>query len=227
MTPSDSDTCARNVGGTSETAVGHQALVLARSKLYGTFNLTPAELFMALAAEVPDPARPDQLIPNPNTTWNDINGALEREPIEIIGPERSSIVGMALREILLEDGCRSIPSLANVKECPGLRSDGAYTEVTNPYDIAQQLQIKPNALGIVPYGTTQYAATVVISPIAGVIPSMKNIANGTYPGARSLYLYMNNFSGGKPTTDYISAALPYDSFNLQSFAIIPPERSQP
>jgi ABC-type phosphate transport system substrate-binding protein len=227
MTPSDSDACVRNVGGTSETAVGYQALVLARSKLYGTFNLTPAELFMALAADVPDPARPDQLIPNPNTTWNDINGALEREPIEIIGPERSSIVGLALREILLEDGCRSIPSLANVKECPGLRSDGAYTEVTNPYDIAQQLQIKPNALGIVPYGTTQYAATVVIGPLAGVIPSMKNIANGTYPGARSLYLYMNSFSGGKPTTDYISAALPNDSFNLQQLAIIPPERSQP
>jgi len=227
MSPSDSDTCVRNVGGTSETAVGYQALVLARSKLYGTFNLTPAELFMALAAEVPDPARPDQLIPNPNITWNDINGALEREPIEIIGPERSSTVGLALREILLEDGCRSVPSLANVKECPGLRSDGAYTEVANPSDIVQQLQIKPNALGIVPYGATQYPASVVIGPFAGVIPSMKNIANGTYPGARSLYLYMNSFNGVRPTTDYISAALPYDSFNLQQLAIIPPERSQP
>jgi Sigma-70 region 2 len=31
---------------------------------------------------------------------------------------------------------------------------------------------------------TQYAASVEVGPIAGVIPSIKNIANGTYPGAR-------------------------------------------
>jgi phosphate transport system substrate-binding protein len=217
----------RNVGGTIEIAVGFQALVLARSKLYGTFNLTPAELFMALAAEVPDPARPDLLIPNPNTMWSDVNGALEREPIEIIGPDRSSITGLALREILLESGCRSIPSLANVKKCPGLRSDSAYTEATNPFDIAQELQTKPNALGIVPFGATQFADSVVVGPIAGVIPSMKTIANDTYPGARALYLYTNSANGGRPAMDYINAVLPTDRYSLQPFAIIPPERSQP
>ncbi len=83
MDASDSDICTRTAGGVGARAVGYQALVLARSKLYGAFNLTPAELFLALAAEVPNPARPDQLIPNPNTLWSDVNGALEREPIEI------------------------------------------------------------------------------------------------------------------------------------------------
>jgi phosphate transport system substrate-binding protein len=157
---------------------------------------------------------------------SDVNGALEREPIEILGPDRSSMAGLALREILLESGCRSIPALANVKECPDLRSDNAYSEVTNSYDIAQQLQTKPNAIGIVTFGSTQYAASVEVGPIAGVIPSMKTIANGTYPGARSLYLYMNTFGGGKPMLDYIEAALPNDPYNLQRLAIIPPERSQ-
>jgi len=37
---------------------------------------------------------------------------------------------------------------------------------------------------------------------------------------------MNAFSGGKPTLDYLSAALPADPYNLQHLAIIPPERSQ-
>jgi phosphate transport system substrate-binding protein len=226
MPVSDSDICTRNAGGVGATSVGYQALVQARSKLYGTFNLTPTELFLALAAEVPDPARPGQLIPNPNTMWSDVNGALEREPIEILGPDRSSMAGLALREILLENGCRSIPALADVKECPDLRSDSAYTEVTNPYDIAQQLQTRPNAVGIVPFGATQYAASVEVGPIAGVIPSMKTISTGTYPGARALYIYMNAFSGGKPTLDYLSAALPADPYNLQRLAIIPPERSQ-
>jgi phosphate transport system substrate-binding protein len=226
MAVSDSDICRRNAGGVGETAVGYQALVQARSKLYGTFNLTPTELFLALAAEVPDPARPGQLIPNPNPAWSDVNGALEREPIEIFGPDRSSMPGLALREILLESGCRSIPALANVKKCPDLRSDSAYTEVTNPYDIAQQLQTKPNAVGILPFGATQYAASVDVGPIGGVMPSMKTISTGTYPGARALYIYMNAFSGGKPTLDYLSAALPADPYNLQRLAIIPPERSQ-
>lgn len=226
MDASDADICTRTAGGVGARAAGYQALVLARSKLYGAFNLTPAELFLALAAEVPNPARPDELIPNPNIMWSDVNGALEREPIEILGPDRSSMAGLALREILLESGCRSLPALTNVKECPDLRSDSAYTELTNPYDIAQQLQTKPNAIGIVTFGATQYAASVEVGPLAGVLPSMKTIANGTYPGARSLYLYMNAFSGGKPTLDYIEAALPNDPYNLQRLAIIPPERSQ-
>jgi hypothetical protein len=34
--------------------------VLARSKLYGAFALTPTEIFLALAAEIPDPAHPDK-----------------------------------------------------------------------------------------------------------------------------------------------------------------------
>jgi hypothetical protein len=226
ITENDSKSCVRILGRLDETAVGYQALVLARSKLYGTVDLTLTELFLALAAEVPDPARPGQLIPNPNTMWSDINSAFEREPIEILGPERSSVVGLALREILLEGGCRAIPALANVKECPELRSDGVYTESGNPYDIAQQLQTRPNALGIVPFGATQYAASVTVGPMGGVIPSMKSISNGTYPGARSLFLYLDFLSGGGPVSDYLTSALPNDVYALQRFAIIPPERSQ-
>lgn len=223
MTQSESDKCFRANGGMSETAVGFQALVLARSKLYGTFSLTPAEVFLALASKVPDPARPDTLIPNPNTVWSDVNSSLEREPIEVLGPTRSSAIGIAMREILLEAGCRSLPSMAGTKKCPDVRSDGAYTEVENTSSIAATLQTKPNAIGILPYGLDgSYAAALVVIPLGGISPSWQAISNDTYPGSRPLYLYINSSSWG-PISSYITSSLPFMGFDLrQRFAVIPP-----
>jgi phosphate transport system substrate-binding protein len=225
LTQSESDTCARNAGHISETAVGYQALMLARSKLYGAFGLTPAEIFLALASKVPDPSHPDQLMPNPNTVWSDVNATLEREPIEVIGPSRSSVIGLALREILLETGCRSLPSMAAAKECPDLRSDGVYTEVENSRDIALMLQTKPNAIGILPPGN---AAPLVLIPIGGVPPSSQAISNSTYPGSRPLYLYSSNAAWG-PTTSYITDTLYFWSsgFDLQRIAVIVPNGNKP
>jgi phosphate transport system substrate-binding protein len=224
MSQSESEKCSRASGPVNESPVGYQVLVLARSKLYGAFSLTPAEIFLALASKVPDPSQPDKLIPNPNTVWSDVNGALEREPIEVIGPSRSSAIGLALREILLETGCRSLPSMVSEKECPDVRTDGVYTEVANPRDIALMLQTKPNAVGITPYGLSNSSVTALVEiPIGGIEPSLQAIANGTYPGSRPLYLYMNGAPGWGPTSSYITGSLWFMGFDLQArFAIMPP-----
>ncbi|MBS0420130.1 MAG: substrate-binding domain-containing protein [Proteobacteria bacterium] len=223
MGQSESEKCSRASGPFNENPVGYQVLVLARSKLYGAFSLTPAEIFLALASKVPDPAHPDKLIPNPNTVWSEINGALEREPIEVIGPSRSSAIGLALREILLETGCRSLPSMAATKDCPDVRTDGIYTEVANPRDIALILQTKPNAVGVTPYGLGSSSINSLVDiPIGGIEPSLQAIANDTYPGSRALYLYTNGSTWG-PTSSYITSSLWFMGSDLQArFAIMPP-----
>src|SRR5262249_23054125 len=67
MTPAESDTCKRNFENVSEVPMGAQAIVVARSKLYGPLELSARDLFLALAAEVPDVAHPGAIIPNPYT----------------------------------------------------------------------------------------------------------------------------------------------------------------
>jgi hypothetical protein len=220
MTRAELDSCNRRFGSIAEKTIGDQAVVLARSKLYGAFSLTPTELFLALAAQIPDPSQPGKLIPNPNTMWSEVNSSLEREPIEFFGPQLSSPVGIAFREMLFEVGCRALPAMANVEKCPDLRTDGVYVEAAPiPSDMLLKLQTKPNAIGILAYGGTFLGATeLTASPIQGVMPTRETIANQTYPGARPLYLYYE-----------LRFFQPFiqSSYTFEHFAIIPPERSQP
>jgi len=224
MTSSELKTCTRNWVKVKEMLIGHQAIVLARSKLYGSFNLTPAEVFLALAAEVPDPTQPGKLIPNPNKMWSDVSSSLEREPIEFYGPEISSPAAVAFREIVLEPGCRA---LTTAEKCPELRKDGVYTEAQPiSTDMLLKLQLKPNAIGILAYGSLfRDSNDLTATPIQGVVPTMETIIDGSYAGARPLYLYFNEDAGGPPAWHMFSSYL--SSMLSERFAIIPSERSQP
>jgi len=225
MTRAEQDTCNRRPGTVGETALGHQVVILARSKLYGTFNLTPTDLFLALAAEIPDPNQPGKLIPNPNTMWSDVNSSLEREPIEFYGPAASSPVGIAFREMLFEVGCRALPALAEVEKCPDLRMDGVYAEAAPvPGDMLLKLQTKPDAIGILAYGNAFLNADeFAASPIRGVLPTRQTIADETYAGSRPLYVYYDRLMSWV-TAYLVSAAR--NRYRPENFAIIPLERSQ-
>jgi hypothetical protein len=215
---SELDTC--NFKPT-ETLIAHQAVVLARSKLYGTFSLTPREIFLALAAAIPDPAHPDELIPNPNKMWSDVNGSFELEPIEFFGPEPNSPVGVAFREIFFEAGCHAL----GLKECPGIRTDGVYVEAAATLnDMVLKLQTKPNAIGVLPYGYAfRNTSELTASPILGIAPTMETIAHETYPGSRPLYVYFGRAAGGARW----AFATSFQSFEAEQYAVIPVERSQP
>lgn len=225
MTSSEADACAHNLGKVVESVVDRQAIVLARSKLYGGFNLTLAQVFMALAAEIPDPKQPDHLIPNPNEMWSDIDSSLEREPIEFYGPEPSSAAGIAFRETIFEAGCHAA---AKVDECPGLRKDGVYIDATpTPSDMLLKLQTKPDAFGILAFGPIFLnAGELTASPLQGVKPTTETINNETYPGTRTLYLYFNQDAGGGQAVRYAISSF-FNRMQSERSAIIPSERSQP
>ena len=242
ITRTEFDTCTRNIGNIAEVEIGHQAIVLARSKLYGAFALTPTEVFLALAAEIPDPAHSGKLIENPNKMWSDVNSALENEPIEVIGPDPSSAVGVAFREIILEAGCNALPTMASLKQtslkqtspektehaCKALRTDGIYVEMPDaPLDTLSRLQLRPNAIGILGYNHFARNANVLAaSPLAGVTPTPETIAAGTFPGSRTLYVYVNQQRSG-PATRFLVAEILNIRGNLpEAFAIIQPDAPQ-
>lgn len=182
-----------------ELKLGYRAIVLARSKLYPAPNLTARDLFLALAARIPDPDQPQKLIDNRNTTWSQINPALPDERIDIVGPSLDADTADAFRELLLEPGCSTFPSLASMKEkdrarydgvCKAIRTDGIYHGMNS--DLFGQLEAHPEVLALVDfrYFAANDARLIGVS-IEGVEPTGTTVYAGGYPGSRALYLYAN------------------------------------
>jgi phosphate transport system substrate-binding protein len=199
ITPAELRTCPLKV---MEFAVGHQAIVLARGRLYGPLLLTSRDLFLALARKVPLPADPTQLIDNPNTTWNQVDSTLQYDRIHVFGPELSWIQGKLAAALLLEAGCNTYEWIANLRTsdparydeiCKTVRSDGAYEgSASGSWTLSDNLVHDPTALGI--YTLSEYERSqdrVIANLIDGVEPSTGTIVAGTYPASRTLYLYVN------------------------------------
>lgn len=204
MSAAELATCKRNgVLRVTELRPGYEAAVLVRSKLYGAPRLSARDIFLALAARVPDlPNRPWVLIKNPYHVWNAINGSLSQEQIEISGPQWSSPTAMVFRETVMEAGCSALPGIAALKDrdpesfdkiCHSLRDDGVYRffgQVDN--NLASRLDTYPNALALINAKQLADLPSSVAASIDGVDPTPETIVSGTYLGSRPLYLYVNS-----------------------------------
>src|SRR5271155_1529370 len=133
-------TCKRNgILRVTELSPGYEAVVLVRSKLYGAPSLSARDIFLALAARVPDlPDRPHDLISNPYRIWTAIDSALSEEQIEILGPPSSSVIATTFKQTVMEAGCATFPEIVALKEknpdafdkvCHSIREDGVYRDM--------------------------------------------------------------------------------------------------
>jgi phosphate transport system substrate-binding protein len=193
--------CARlGPFGIVEVKIGYQAVALARAQLYGPLRLSARDLFLALARRVPDPNKPGNLVDNPYTSWNQIAPALPYDRIQILGPTPVTPAGKLMGRLLLEAGCRTFAWIDALRDtdpeqyeqiCASLREDSAYRATgSTGWAYANELATNPTALGI--FSPHEYAMTheeLVLNPIDGSAPTLENLSAGTYPLARSLYLY--------------------------------------
>jgi phosphate transport system substrate-binding protein len=209
VTPAELRTCPLKL---TEFAVGHQAIVLARGRLYGPLRLSARDLFLALARQVPTPTDPTQLIDNPNTTWNQVDGTLPYDRIHVFGPELSWVQGKLAAALLLEAGCNTYPWIADLRGtdparydeiCKTVRSDGAYeSSAAGGWAFADSLVHDPTTLGIFTLAEFERSQDQVIANlIDGVEPSPETIVAGTYPASRTLYLYVNRRYWGNSLFD--------------------------
>jgi phosphate transport system substrate-binding protein len=199
---SEVETCAKNgVKDIVEVKIGFDGIVLANSKAAPTYELSRKELYMALAKQVPDPANPTKLVDNPYKTWNQIDKKLPNVKIEVLGPPPTSGTRDAFAELVLEKGCEGFPWLKELKGvdekrfqrvCTQIREDGAYVEAgENDNLIVQKLEASPNTLGIFGYSYLEENMNKIHgSIIEGKSPTFENVADGSYPVARSLYFYV-------------------------------------
>jgi phosphate transport system substrate-binding protein len=158
-------------------------------------------LFLALAAQVPDPKSGKELVPNPYKLWSDINPALSEAKIEVLGPPPTSGTRDAFVELVMEVGCKQFDVIAALEQsnpaafkraCQTMREDGAFIEAgENDNLIVQKLQANPKAFGIFGYSfLEQNTDKVQGAVIEGAEPTFEAIADGKYPVSRPLYMYI-------------------------------------
>jgi len=198
--PSELETCKANgVTHVAELHSGYETVVLARSKLYDAPKLSARDIFLALAAEVPDPNRPQTLIKNPYRTWNAVDGALLEEKIEVLGPLLSSATAAAFRQTLMEVGCATFPWLAALQQtdlkryekiCRTLRDDGVYRDKGEK--LREHLETYPNSLALLDFREAAARPDAfAAASVDGVEPGIDTIIAEKYAGSRAMFMYVN------------------------------------
>jgi len=200
--PAELATCAKNgVKDVVEVKVGYDGIVLAENKGGSALTVTRKDIYLALAKNVPDPANPNALIPNPYTTWKDVNKSLPNTKIEVLGPPPTSGTRDSFVELYLEAGCRNFAWLDALRTqdeprfkraCDTVREDGAYVEAgENDNLIVQKLNANPNAVGIFGYSFLEENLDKLKGAVVdGVSPTYETIASGKYPASRPLFIYV-------------------------------------
>jgi phosphate transport system substrate-binding protein len=188
-----------------EVQVGLDGIALAQAKADAAMDLTPAQVFLALAATKPDGA------PNTAKMWNEIDPKLPARKIEVLGPPPTSGTRDAFNELVMEAGCATFPALKALKDsnedeyktrCTKLREDGAYVEAgENDNLIVQKLVANPTAIGVFGYSYLEENLDKIAGvKLSGVAPEYAAIADGSYPASRPLYVYVKGeHAAAKPS----------------------------
>ena len=197
---SEVDTCAANgVTGIIEVKIGYDGIVMANAIDAPTVSLSRADIFLALAKEVPTD-KDGELIENPYRTWADVRPGLPETRIEVLGPPPTSGTRDAFVELAMEGGCKSVPWIKALKDtdknrykaiCHTIREDGAFVEAgENDNLIVQKLEANPDAFGIFGFSfLDQNAEKVKGAANDGIVPTFDAIADGSYPVSRPLFFY--------------------------------------
>ncbi|GCA49453.1 phosphate-binding protein PstS precursor [Sinorhizobium sp. KGO-5] len=195
--------CADNgVDDITEAMIGYDGLSIAISRANeADWNLTEEQIFKALAAELPDGK--GGFVANPNKKWSDIDASLPDANIVAFGPPPTSGTRDAFVELVMHDGCKNLPGMADLKKadedkwtevCSRMRQDGPFVEAgENDNLIVQRLESDPNAVGIFGYSFLyENSDKLKDVKINGVEVTFDTIADGSYPVARPLFVYIKN-----------------------------------
>ncbi len=237
---SERELCAEaGVTQITEFAIGYDGIVVANSKVGPDFDITKAELYLALAKDIPDGA--GGFKPNPYTAWNEINPALPAQTILVFGPPPTSGTRDAFVELGLELGALQIPELAALKKSDEdafkvrahtVRTDGLWIDFgENDSAIVQSLVKSPEAIGVLGFSfLEQNGDRVKGARLRGVEATFENITSGDYGLARIMYFYVKDqnvplLEGlGEFVEEYVSEGAMGDDGYLLEKGLIPLKR---
>jgi phosphate transport system substrate-binding protein len=242
--PAELTTCAANgVKDVVEIKVGYDGIVLAQSKAGTPLNLTRKDVYLALAKNVPDPANPTSLVPNPYKTWKDVNKSLPAVKIEVLGPPPTSGTRDSFAELYMEAGCKTFAWLDGLRtqdepsfkrKCDSIREDGGYIEAgENDNLIVQKLGANKDAVGVFGYSFLEENLDKLKGAVVdGISPSFETVASGKYPASRPLFIYVKKAHVGvipgipEFIAEYTSDKALGDEGYLADKGLIPPTKAE-
>jgi len=200
--PSELEQCAKNgVKDVVEIKIGYDGILIATKKGAPAYKLTRKDLFLAVAKQVPDPAKRANVIANPYKTWRQIDAALPDVPINVFGPAPNHGTRDAFVELALNVGCEQFASLKALKKtdenrykqiCSQVREDGAWTDVSEDYALVMgKLASNSQAMAVFTFSyLDQNREKLSPATVDGVAISIDTIASGVYPLSRPLFFYV-------------------------------------
>jgi len=203
--PSERALCAKaGILNPLEVQIGYDGIVLANGKAGPELNLTKAQIFRALAANLPDGA--GGWVKNPNRTWQDIDPALPDMRILVSGPPPTSGTRDAFAEIAMERGALSFPEFqalqmtdleAFVVRAHEVRNDGAWIDSgENDSSIINTLLRNEDSVGVLGYSfLEQNLDRIKAAKIGDIAPTFETITSGEYGVSRSMYFYVKVENG--------------------------------
>ncbi len=180
---------ANGIKNIIEIKLGYDVLVLITSTGFN-LELTDSEIFLALAAQVPN--KEGAIVANPYKTWKDINPSLPNVKISFMGPPPTSGTRDSFLEMVMEKGAKAQPSLANKsgneikKLAHNLRKDGAWADAgENDNLLVRKIQNSKDVIGIV--GFNYYSENS--KQLNAVAINGKTVQDSDYSLKRPLYIY--------------------------------------
>ena len=209
--------CQENgVTDITEAIIGFDGIAIAQSASVKSFNVTKAQLALAVAAEVPSKDG-KSLIANPYKKWSDIDASLPDREIIVYGPPKSSGTRDSFEELVLQHVFEQMAVYTDLfkadektnkkyKAYSVIRTDGVYVEAgENDNLIVQKLTKNEAAIGIFGYSFLEENKDKVDGlTIDNIAPTPDTISSGKYPIARSMFFYIKNAHAKdvKPLKDY-------------------------
>lgn len=238
ISQSEIDACAAaGVESIVEVKFGFDGIVFASDINTGDFELTPAQIFQAIAAEVPQDG---ELVANPYMNWSEIDSSLPDQEITLVIPGTNHGTREVFEEKVVIPGCESFDAMAAMEEdameaaCKSFRQDGRVIEVAGDYtETLGRLDSQPNAIGV--FGLSFYDQNrdrLQVATIDGVEPSMETIATGEYPVSRPLFFYIKGEHMGvipgleDYATYFVSEDVSGDGSQLSEMGLIPLDESE-
>ena len=200
--PEEIATCATNgVKDIIEVKFGYDGIVFAVDKSVGDIALVPADLYLALAAQIP--GKDGKMVDNPNKTWKQVNDKLPDMPIMAFVPGEKHGTREVFEQKVLAAGCAAVKGDAAMmaagmskddaaKACVKMRKDGASVDIDGDYtETLARLATNKTAVGV--FGLSFYennSDKLKVAPVSGIVPSVETVATGKYPVSRPLFFYI-------------------------------------
>ena len=199
---SEIETCAANgVTDIIEVRIGYDGIVFASDINSNSFEFTPADWYLALAAELPVDGA---MVANPNTTWDQVNDAFPAQAIAAFIPGTRHGTREVFDERVILQGCEDTGAMAAIMEinggdedaaeeaCMAIRGDGVSVDIDGDYtETLARITANPEGIGV--FGLSFYQNNTSVLQVAtmnGVVPSVDSIASGEYPVSRPLFFYI-------------------------------------